>query len=126
VERSSRQLARNTFYAMSRWQGAMERKQAFLGRVVDIGADLWAISAVVARARMLGTAEAEELADLFCGQARRRVDQAFHDLWHNDDADEYQAALRILDGRYTFLEEGILDPSGDDPLISSSGEPTGK
>jgi len=125
VERSSRKLARNTFYAMSRWQGAMERKQAFLGRVVDIGADLWAISAVVARAQMLDTDEARELADLFCGQARRRVDQAFHDLWHNDDSDEYEAALQVLDGRYTFLEEGILDPSGDDPLISSSGQPAG-
>jgi hypothetical protein len=123
VERSARKLARNTFYGMSRWQGAMERKQAFLGRVVDIGADLWAMSAVVARAKMLATAEADELADLFCGQARRRVDQAFHDLWHNDDSDEYAAALRVLDGRYTFLEEGILDPSGDAPLISSSGEP---
>ncbi|MGH9301321.1 MAG: acyl-CoA dehydrogenase family protein, partial [Acidimicrobiales bacterium] len=123
VERSSRKLARNTFYAMSRWQGAMERKQAFLGRVVDIGAELWAISAVVVRARMLDTPEATELAELFCLQSRRRVDQAFHDLWHNDDKEEYQAALQILEGRYTFLEEGILDPSGDDPLISSSGQP---
>ena len=123
VERSARKLARNTFYGMSRWQGAMERKQAFLGRVVDIGADLWAMSATVVRARMLGTPEAEELAALFCGQARRRVDQAFHDLWHNDDTEEYKAALAVLDGRYAFFEEGILDPSGDLPLIASSGGP---
>jgi alkylation response protein AidB-like acyl-CoA dehydrogenase len=123
VERSSRKLARNTFYAMSRWQGEMERKQAFLGRVVDVGADLWAMSAVVVRARMLATDEAGDLAELFCGQARRRIDQAFHDMWHNDDSEEYDAALAVLDGRYTFLEEGILDPSGDDPMISSSGNP---
>lgn len=123
VERSARKLARNTFYGMSRWQGRMERKQAFLGRIVDIGADLWAISAVVSRARMLGTTEAQELADLFCGQARRRVDQAFHDLWHNDDREEYAAALGVLDSRYTFLEERILDPSGDDPMIASAGDP---
>ena len=123
VERSSRKLARNTFYGMSRWQGAMERKQAFLGRVVDIGAELWAMSAVIVRARMLATTEAEDLADLFCGQARRRIDQAFHDLWHNDDSEEYAAALAVLDGRYTFLEEGILDPSGNDPMIASSGNP---
>jgi hypothetical protein len=123
VERSSRKLARNTFYGMSRWQGEMERKQAFLGRIVDIGAELWAMSAVVVRARMLATAEAEGLAELFCGQARRRIDQAFHDLWHNDDSEEYDAALAVLDGRYTFLEEGILDPSGDNPMISSSGNP---
>jgi alkylation response protein AidB-like acyl-CoA dehydrogenase len=125
VERAARKLARNTFYAMARWQGAMERKQAFLGRIVDIGADLWAMSATVSRAKMLGTEEAGELADLFCGQARRRVDMAFHDLWHNDDDQEYAAAQRVLDGRYAFLEEGILDPSGDLPLICSTGDPAG-
>jgi hypothetical protein len=60
---------------------------------------------------------AVELADLFCSQARRRVDRLLHELWHNDDADEYKAALRVMDGRYTFLEAGILDPSGDGPMI---------
>ena len=112
VERSSRKLARNTFYAMARWQGAMERKQAFLGRIVDIGAELWAMSACVVRARMLGTMEAEQMAGLFCGQARRRVDQNFHDLWHNDDAAEYDAAMGVLGGCYTFLEEAHPRPVG--------------
>jgi hypothetical protein len=81
------------------------------------------MSAVVTRARMLGTPEASALADLFCGQARRRVEQAFHDLWHNDDTEEYAASRRLLDGDFLFLEAGILDPSGDDPLIATSGQP---
>ena len=123
VERSSRKLARNTFYGMARWQGAMERKQAFLGRVVDIGADMWAMSACVVRARMMATPEAEELADLFCKQARRRIDHAFEALWHNDDTDEYDAAMGVLDGRFAFAEDGILDPSGDLPMIASGGGP---
>lgn len=128
VERSARKMARNTFYGMARWQGGMERKQAFLGRVVDIGADLWAMSAVVVRAKMLAGGSApdgapEDLADLFCRQARRRVDQAFHDLWHNDDDTEYEAAMHVLDGRYAFFEEGILDPSGNGPMIDATGNP---
>ncbi len=45
IERASRKLARSTFYAMARWQGKLERKQSFLGRVVDIGAELFAMSA---------------------------------------------------------------------------------
>ena len=46
VERASRKLARSTFYGMARWQGQLERKQGFLGRIVDIGAELFAMSAV--------------------------------------------------------------------------------
>src|SRR6478752_2567321 len=47
VERASRKLARSTFYAMARWQAGTEDHGAFLGRIVDIGAELFAISATV-------------------------------------------------------------------------------
>jgi hypothetical protein len=115
VERSSRKLARSTFYGMSRWQGKLERKQGFLGRIVDIGAELYAMSAACVRARMLtddGAAEgstAMELADLFCLGARHRVDRLFHELWDNDDAYNYAAAQKVLGGRYLWAELGIVD-----------------
>jgi hypothetical protein len=60
---------------------------------------------------------AMELAELFCRGARRRVDRLFHDLRANDDAGNYAAAQRVLRGDYTWLEAGILDPSGDGPMI---------
>ena len=53
VERSSRKLARQTFYGMSRWQAKLEYRQAFLGRIVDIGAELFAMAAACSRAEML-------------------------------------------------------------------------
>ena len=116
-------LARSTFYGMARWQGRLERRQVFLGRIVDIGAELFAISATCVRTRMLlddRDPEAEravELAELFCRGARRRVDRLFHDLWANDDTSTYAAAQRVLRGDYTWLEAGVLDPSGDGPMI---------
>ena len=129
VERYSRKLARSTFFGMSRWQAKLERKQAFLGRLVDIGAELFAITASCVHARTIseedpGSPEgrgkgetAYELADLFCNQARRRVDQLFHDLWQNDDSANYAAAQKVLEDRYTWLEEGVLDPSGGGPMF---------
>jgi hypothetical protein len=69
------------------------------------------MSASVARAQMLGTDEAVELADLFCRTARLRVEQLFHGLWHNQDDRNYRAAQWTLEGRYRFVEQGILDPA---------------
>ena len=118
VEREARKLARSIFYGMSRYQAGMEFKQKLMARIVDIGAELFAMSAACVRAQMLGTGEAFELADIFCRGSRRRVDQLFHELWHNDDAFNYKAAQKVLAGRYTFLEDGIIDVSGSGPMIA--------
>jgi hypothetical protein len=110
VERASRKLARETFYAMARWQGKMERKQGFLSRVVDIGAELFAISATCVRAKADDDPAGRELAELFCQQARRRVEVLFDALWDNTDDLDARVAKRVTEGRYAFLEEGILAP----------------
>src|SRR6201991_4305676 len=116
AERSSRRLARSTFYAMGRWQAKLEQRQSFLGRIVDIGAELFAISAAVVYAETIAgetperAESARELAGLFCAQAKRRADGLFHALWSNDDDAGYAAAMKLLDGRYTWLEEGVSDP----------------
>jgi alkylation response protein AidB-like acyl-CoA dehydrogenase len=119
VERSSRKLARSTFYLMGRYQARLEQKGHLLGRIVDIGAELYAISCAVVYATSLGTAEARELADLFAKQARRRADRLFHELWSNDDAEQYKAAQGILEGRHTWFEADLLDPA-DQPAVSST------
>ena len=115
VERAARKLARSTFYAMSRWQGKLERKQGFLGRIVDIGAELFAMSAVCVRARAERNDRPEgvELADLFCRQARLRAEALFAALWDNTDALDTKVARRAMDGRYAFLEEGIVTRPSD-------------
>jgi alkylation response protein AidB-like acyl-CoA dehydrogenase len=108
VERYSRKLARETFYAMARWQGKMERKQAFLGRIVDIGAELYAMSAACVKANASGRPEEVELADLFCRQASLRAERLFVELWDNTDDVDVAAAKRVTAGRYTLLEEGVI------------------
>ncbi|WP_329172779.1 acyl-CoA dehydrogenase family protein [Streptomyces decoyicus] len=125
VERASRKLARSTFYAMSRWQGRMETKQGFLGRIVDIGAELFAMSAACVRAEYLNETgehgrEAQQLAEVFCRQARIRVEELFGRLWTNTDELDRKVVHGVLDGSYTWLEEGMIDPSGDGPWIADA------
>ena len=125
VERNARKLARSTFYAMSRWQGRMETKQGFLGRIVDIGAELFAMSAACVRAELLRTQgdhgrEAYQLADAFCEQSRIRVEELFGRLWTNTDSVDRKVVKGVMGGAYTWLEEGIVDPSGDGPWIADT------
>jgi alkylation response protein AidB-like acyl-CoA dehydrogenase len=125
VERSARKLARNTFYGMARWQAALEQKQGFLGRVVDIGAELFAMSAACVRAEALRVADpvqgeqARELAEAFCQQATLRVEALFHALWTNTDSTDVALTRGVLGDRYTWIEEGIVDQSeGTGPWIA--------
>ncbi|MET7495750.1 acyl-CoA dehydrogenase family protein [Streptomyces sp900116325] len=125
VERSARKLARSTFYAMSRWQGRMETKQGFLGRIVDIGAELFAMSSACVRAEHLRTTgdhgrEAYQLADAFCHQSRIRTEELFNRLWSNTDDLDRRVVDSVLNGAYTWLEEGIVDPSGEGPWIADA------
>ncbi|MEU3721957.1 acyl-CoA dehydrogenase family protein [Streptomyces sp. NPDC031705] len=125
VERGARKLARSTFYAMSRWQGRMETKQGFLGRIVDIGAELFAMSAACVRAEHLRESgdhgrEAYQLADAFCRQSRLRVEELFGRLWSNTDDLDRKVVEGVLGCTYTWLEEGVLDPSGDGPWIADA------
>ncbi|WP_445396562.1 acyl-CoA dehydrogenase family protein [Streptomyces sp. LE64] len=125
VERTSRRLARSVFYGMSRWQGRLEKKQGFLGRIVDIGAELFAMSAACVRAEHLRAGgdrgrEAYELADAFCRQARVRADELFRRLWTNADASDRRLLGAVLDGAHAWLEDGIVDPSGEGPWIADS------
>jgi alkylation response protein AidB-like acyl-CoA dehydrogenase len=127
VERSSRRLARQTFYGMGRWQAKLEYKQAFLGRVVDIGAELFAMAACCSRAEMMlhtapeRAATAYELAEAYCEQARVRVDEYFDQLWRNTDDGDHDLSRKVLAGEYTWLEAGVLDPSeGTGPWIADA------
>jgi alkylation response protein AidB-like acyl-CoA dehydrogenase len=111
VDRAARKLARESFHGMMVYRAKMERKQAFLFRLVDVVNELFAMSASVARAHELaksGDPSAEsagELADAFCRQSRRRVRELFRALWGNDDAQRYELAQRVLAGDHVWMEE---------------------
>jgi hypothetical protein len=121
AERRSRKLARAIFRGMARWQGRLERKQAFLARLVDIGAELYAVTAACVRARAERESRPEvvELADQFCAQARLRTEAHFRALWRNTDAGDVRFARKVSQGQYEFLEAGILPPGGDGAWVST-------
>ncbi len=111
VERATRRLARSIVHAMVRFGPKLERRQMVLFRAVDIGAELFAMSAACVRAQMLageGQPEAVTLADAFCRLARRRISHYFADFFNPTDAPMSRLARQVLDGRHAWLEQGIV------------------
>jgi hypothetical protein len=107
---------------MVRFGPKLEKRQAVLGRIVEIGAELFAMAATCSRAAgtpALSEAKGQaaggavELADVFCRQARRRVDEKFAAVWSNDDVATYAVARKVLDGGYGWLERGMVGTRGD-------------
>jgi alkylation response protein AidB-like acyl-CoA dehydrogenase len=114
VERSSRKLSRQVFHGMLVHGPKLQRKQAFLFRIVDVANELLAIAATVSRAQHMSrqnhpqSRRAQQLAELFCRESRRKVKDLFRDLWRNDDVRKYRVSRTVLDGHQEWLEEGLL------------------
>ena len=114
VDRASRRLARGVFHSMIRFGPKLEQRQSVLFRLVDVGAELFAMAAACARVRMLlkkdpaSGIRAQKLADLFCRQARERVRVKFQEMWNSADVPTYRTAQEVLKGEHLWLEKGLV------------------
>ena len=99
------------------------RRQAGIVRFTEIGIDLFMMTTVCSYAESFGEreqAEARELADLFCLDARTRIEQRFRAIRDNHDEVATRVGLRALQGNdgsgtaewqsgYSFLGAGIAE-----------------
>ena len=111
AERHARKLGRSLFHAMVRYGPKLERKQMVLFRAVDIGAELFAIAATCSRAKLeakKGNKGAIALADVFCREARIRIDELFDKLYGPTDDRVYKVSQQVLKGEHAWLESGII------------------
>jgi hypothetical protein len=128
LERTTRRLSRTIFHLMATHGPKLEKRQALLFRVVDIGADLFAMSAAVSRADGLRRSKAPEgksaveLADLFSRMMRRRIAETFAAIRSNDDVRKYATARRFLAGDHKWLERGMTPMAGLEELAARATE----
>ena len=98
-----------------------------LFRAVDIGAELFAMTASVragAHAGEAGQREASTLADLFCREARLRIGQMF-DRSTANDGEMYRASQQVMRGEHAWLEKGIVGLMSDE-MPAPSGSKGGR
>ncbi len=98
---------------MVRFGPRLEQKQSVLFRLVDVGAELLAISASCSRALMMVRSDPDNtgpvrMADLLSREARRRVASLFASVFDNDDDRTYRVAQQVLAGEENWLEDGLV------------------
>ena len=113
VKGTSKRLARGVFHKMMVYQKGLESKQGILSRVVDTGTELFAMSCCCSYAALLSKEGKEkensiELADLFCRQAKRRIEAHLKLNCCNDDKQHITAARKLMAGKYEWLESDIV------------------
>jgi len=112
VERASRKLGRTLFMAMTRYGPKLEKRQSVLFRLVDVGAELFAMSCACVYAQHLvrsgGDRGAVKMADLFCRHSRRRVKRLFADVFSNDDTRTYRVAQEVLGAKHTWMDPVMM------------------
>lgn len=113
IGRASKRLAREIFHKIMIYQQKLVNKQNTLNRFVDIGLDLFAMSAACSYADSLAKKggkekNSAELADMFCCQAEARIKRNFRDVWHNPDRLSRDVSKNLLAGAYEWLENDII------------------
>ena len=111
--RTSRRLARAMFHAMVRYGPKLEEQGMTLGRLVDIGTEIFAVASVASRGSTMikGGADRKEvrqLVDHFVKAASLRIDEHFRALRRNADKKGWKLSGEVLEKKYTWLEEGMV------------------
>ena len=113
--RATRRLARAIFHAILRHGPALEKRQLLLGRFVDIGAEIFALTAACLRAAdqplaALGEhpAESLRLVDYLGRESRLRIESTFRALHHNTDQPAHLVTQSLLTDKLVHLEQGIV------------------
>lgn len=111
VKETSKRLARVTFHNMAKYQQKLESKQSILNRIVDIGVELFAISACITYAAMQaknGHSNALELAEGFFNESAKRIEGYFDELAQNNDKGNLAISKKVLAKEFEWMENEII------------------
>lgn len=108
VGKRCKRLARSLFHTMAKFGPKLEYEQVILGNFVEIGVDLFVMAACMSYAEHLlslnpNDRTPEELADLFCCNARQRVEANFRAVKKNHNRKYRKVAEHLMDGQYRWL-----------------------
>jgi len=113
--KSSKLLARRLFATMAKLGPKLENEQIILGNFVDVGVDLFVMAAALSYADHLLTLNPQDespqaLADLFCREARRRIEGNFRAVLKQHNRSYRKVTDLFMEGKLSWLADGATNP----------------
>ncbi len=110
VAGTAKKMARRLFHTMAKYGPKLEYEQLILANFVDIGVDLFAMAASLAHAEHLckknpDDQSPQELADLFCREARERIRQNFAAVGRNHNTRFREVGDMLMEGKFEWLAQ---------------------
>ncbi len=110
--KQSRKLSRKLFHTMAKFGPKLEMEHIMLKRFVDIGTELFSISATCSYAQLkyneTSNNEYIELANIYCNDTFITIQDYFHGISKNNDRKNYKLAQRILSDEFDWLADGTI------------------
>lgn len=112
--KTCKKLARRIFHTMAKYGPKLEYEQLLLGNFVEIGTQLFVMTATLAHADYLmgknpGDRSPDELADLFCCEARRKIEENFRQVKRNHNRKYNKVTDGLMEGRFDWLAVDVYD-----------------
>jgi alkylation response protein AidB-like acyl-CoA dehydrogenase len=115
IERNCRKMARTIFHTMGKYQQKLEYEQVLLNNFVDIGTDIFVMAATLAYAESWMEKNGGKddtpllLADVWCRDARERIEQNFRRIRKNHNALYGKVANAVMDEKLDWLYTDIME-----------------
>ena len=112
MARLSKKMSRTLFHKMAVHQKKMAEKQLLINRFVQIGTELFIMSAACSYADSLQTnstdgTNAVDLADYYCREAKIRIGKLFADIRSNNDKATLELNRSFMQGEFAWIEDEI-------------------
>jgi hypothetical protein len=112
LDGASRRLARRLVHTMARHRQKLEHEQLALAHFVDVGVDIFAMTATLSlaaqRSAESGDQGPQQLADLFCRLARMRIEANLAAIGTDTGQVVDKVARDVMAGRHDWLYEGVV------------------
>ena len=107
IRNTSKKLARTLIHSMARYGPGLDKQQLLLGRLTEIGTELFVMTCALLKAEQSADDGESALADAVFRNGKIRIKEKFAAIRNNNDQRNYKLGRKVLDGDYKEVERII-------------------